>query len=201
MSDTSLAAQSSGGTPKVSRISEAVIRIAGNSQDGIQAIGGFLARLAGRSSCRAKSRDQDRQRADNPFRGDSGIGFPPRENLSVGRVHLTSPPWVSPKACLHSKVPPANGNWISRNSVIGRQGASTPCNAGEPPASVFPHRIARRAEWTLSKGFCAVKTRFTVTRIADRRQEVGHPSPRGWLAASSTPVSRRVVAQLHCAAG
>src|SRR4026209_809074 len=37
------------GTPKVYRISEAVIRIAGNSQDGIQAIGGFLARLAGRS--------------------------------------------------------------------------------------------------------------------------------------------------------
>jgi len=34
---------------KQSRISEAVIRIAGNSQDGIQAIGGFLARLAGRS--------------------------------------------------------------------------------------------------------------------------------------------------------
>ena len=31
------------------RISEAVIRIAGNSQDGIQSIGGFLARLAGRS--------------------------------------------------------------------------------------------------------------------------------------------------------
>ena len=31
------------------RVSEAVIRIAGNSQDGIQAIGGFLARLAGRS--------------------------------------------------------------------------------------------------------------------------------------------------------
>ena len=30
-------------------VSEAVIRIAGNSQDGIQAIGGFLARLAGRS--------------------------------------------------------------------------------------------------------------------------------------------------------
>ena len=39
----------SGGAPKVSRINEAVIRIAGNSQDGIQAIGGFLARLAGRS--------------------------------------------------------------------------------------------------------------------------------------------------------
>jgi 2-oxoglutarate ferredoxin oxidoreductase subunit alpha len=38
-----------GGTPKLNRISEAVIRIAGNSQDGIQAIGGFLARLAGRS--------------------------------------------------------------------------------------------------------------------------------------------------------
>ncbi len=33
----------------MSKVSEAVIRIAGNSQDGIQAIGGFLARLAGRS--------------------------------------------------------------------------------------------------------------------------------------------------------
>jgi 2-oxoglutarate ferredoxin oxidoreductase subunit alpha len=33
----------------VSTVKEAVIRIAGNSQDGIQAIGGFLARLAGRS--------------------------------------------------------------------------------------------------------------------------------------------------------
>ena len=49
MSETTLAVPSSGGTPKVSKISEAVIRIAGNSQDGIQAIGGFLARLAGRS--------------------------------------------------------------------------------------------------------------------------------------------------------
>jgi 2-oxoglutarate ferredoxin oxidoreductase subunit alpha len=38
-----------GATPKVSKITEAVIRFAGNSQDGIQAIGGFLARLAGRS--------------------------------------------------------------------------------------------------------------------------------------------------------
>jgi 2-oxoglutarate ferredoxin oxidoreductase subunit alpha len=38
-----------GATSKVSKISEAVIRFAGNSQDGIQAIGGFLARLAGRS--------------------------------------------------------------------------------------------------------------------------------------------------------
>src|SRR5262245_62462943 len=47
MSDTTLTA--AGGPAKVSRISEAVIRIAGNSQDGIQAIGGFLARLAGRS--------------------------------------------------------------------------------------------------------------------------------------------------------
>src|SRR5512137_1054813 len=37
------------GSPKISQISEAVIRIAGNSQDGIQALGGFLARLAGRS--------------------------------------------------------------------------------------------------------------------------------------------------------
>src|SRR5437016_2154705 len=49
MSETTLAAQTSGGTPKISKISEAIIRIAGNSQDGIQAIGGFLARLAGRS--------------------------------------------------------------------------------------------------------------------------------------------------------
>ena len=37
------------GAAKISKISEAVIRLAGNSQDGIQAIGGFLARLAGRS--------------------------------------------------------------------------------------------------------------------------------------------------------
>src|SRR6266849_4096558 len=86
------------------------------------------ARLAGRSSCRAKSRDQNRQRADNPFRGDSGRDFPPRESWSVGRVHLTCPPWVSPKACLHSNVPPANGNRISRNSVIGRQGPATQGN-------------------------------------------------------------------------
>src|SRR6476646_6364333 len=48
MSDTTTTA-SSGGSPKTSKISEAIIRIAGNSQDGIQAIGGFLARLAGRS--------------------------------------------------------------------------------------------------------------------------------------------------------
>src|SRR5258706_4279815 len=37
------------GGSRVSKVSEAVIRIAGTSQDGIQAIGGFLARLAGRS--------------------------------------------------------------------------------------------------------------------------------------------------------
>jgi len=49
MSDTTTAAPSTGGIPKISKVSEAVIRIAGNSQDGIQAIGGFLARLAGRS--------------------------------------------------------------------------------------------------------------------------------------------------------
>jgi len=49
MSDSTLTATDQGGAPKVSKISEAVIRIAGNSQDGIQAIGGFLARLAGRS--------------------------------------------------------------------------------------------------------------------------------------------------------
>jgi len=49
MSDATLSAPKSNGAPKVSKVSEAVIRIAGNSQDGIQAIGGFLARLAGRS--------------------------------------------------------------------------------------------------------------------------------------------------------
>src|SRR5580765_5448324 len=49
MSDMIADAPSSNGAPKISKISEAVIRIAGNSQDGIQAIGGFLARLAGRS--------------------------------------------------------------------------------------------------------------------------------------------------------
>src|ERR1700704_7087741 len=46
MSDSTFAAA---GGVKTTRVSEAVIRIAGNSQDGIQAIGGFLARLAGRS--------------------------------------------------------------------------------------------------------------------------------------------------------
>src|SRR6266404_5329168 len=49
MNEATMTAPASGGSPKLSRISEAVIRIAGNSQDGIQAIGGFLARLAGRS--------------------------------------------------------------------------------------------------------------------------------------------------------
>src|SRR5208283_4601402 len=50
MSDSVVTNGAAGGPPKVSKISEAVIRIAGNSQDGIQAIGGFLARLAGRSA-------------------------------------------------------------------------------------------------------------------------------------------------------
>src|SRR5580693_634687 len=49
MSEQTVTAQPSGAAPKVASVSEAVIRIAGNSQDGIQAIGGFLARLAGRS--------------------------------------------------------------------------------------------------------------------------------------------------------
>jgi 2-oxoglutarate ferredoxin oxidoreductase subunit alpha len=49
MSDATLKAPVTTGAPKQTRINEAVIRIAGNSQDGIQAIGGFLARLAGRS--------------------------------------------------------------------------------------------------------------------------------------------------------
>ncbi|MCI0744510.1 MAG: 2-oxoacid:acceptor oxidoreductase subunit alpha [Verrucomicrobia subdivision 3 bacterium] len=49
MSDSTITAAPTGGAPKVAKVSEAIIRIAGNSQDGIQAIGGFLARLAGRS--------------------------------------------------------------------------------------------------------------------------------------------------------
>src|SRR3954471_5017911 len=49
MSEATISPSVAGGSPKISKISEAVIRIAGNSQDGIQAIGGFLARLAGRS--------------------------------------------------------------------------------------------------------------------------------------------------------
>lgn len=49
MSEATMGAVPAGGSAKVSQIKEAVIRIAGNSQDGIQAIGGFLARLAGRS--------------------------------------------------------------------------------------------------------------------------------------------------------
>src|SRR5277367_2255895 len=49
MSETMTTVPPSGGAPKIQKINEAVIRIAGNSQDGIQAIGGFLARLAGRS--------------------------------------------------------------------------------------------------------------------------------------------------------
>lgn len=49
MSETATAVATSGGGQKIQKVSEAVIRIAGNSQDGIQAIGGFLARLAGRS--------------------------------------------------------------------------------------------------------------------------------------------------------
>src|SRR5437773_3586311 len=49
MSEPTSPVQANAGSPKISRVNEAVIRIAGNSQDGIQAIGGFLARLAGRS--------------------------------------------------------------------------------------------------------------------------------------------------------
>ena len=49
MSESTMTPPVGGGTPKVSKVTEAVIRFAGNSQDGIQAIGGFLARLAGRS--------------------------------------------------------------------------------------------------------------------------------------------------------
>jgi len=48
MSNVTVTASS--GAQEVSSINEVVIHIAGNSQDGIQAIGGFLARLAGRSA-------------------------------------------------------------------------------------------------------------------------------------------------------
>src|SRR6185436_20174842 len=48
MSDLAATVSPNGGA-RVSKIEDVVIRIAGNSQDGIQAIGGFLARLAGRS--------------------------------------------------------------------------------------------------------------------------------------------------------
>jgi len=49
MSESSTTTKVVSDSPKVSKVSEAVIRIAGNSQDGIQSIGGFLALLAGRS--------------------------------------------------------------------------------------------------------------------------------------------------------
>jgi 2-oxoglutarate ferredoxin oxidoreductase subunit alpha len=50
MSESSVSPAVNGQGNKTSqKISEAVIRFAGNSQDGIQSIGGFLARLAGRS--------------------------------------------------------------------------------------------------------------------------------------------------------
>jgi 2-oxoglutarate ferredoxin oxidoreductase subunit alpha len=49
MSESTVTPAASDRAGKVSKISEVVIRFAGNSQDGIQSIGGFLARLAGRS--------------------------------------------------------------------------------------------------------------------------------------------------------
>ena len=49
MSQRGITEDDNGKASQSSDISEAVIRIAGNSQDGIQSIGGFLARLAGRS--------------------------------------------------------------------------------------------------------------------------------------------------------
>ncbi len=49
MSESSISESSSEAGPQSSTVSDIVIRFAGNSQDGIQSIGGFLARLAGRS--------------------------------------------------------------------------------------------------------------------------------------------------------
>ena len=46
----SLVAEKSTEEGEMNDINDAVIRLAGNSQDGIQTIGGFLARLAGRSA-------------------------------------------------------------------------------------------------------------------------------------------------------
>src|SRR6185295_15332635 len=51
MSDVSTLAESSKKpNSKIRTIKDAVIRLAGNSQDGIQAVGALLARLAGRSA-------------------------------------------------------------------------------------------------------------------------------------------------------
>ena len=49
MSETTVSEANNGSNSQPSNISEVTIRLAGNSQDGIQSIGGFLARLAGRS--------------------------------------------------------------------------------------------------------------------------------------------------------
>src|SRR5277367_5043371 len=49
MSGSIVTPAANGSAAKVAKIAEPVIRFAGNSQDGIQSIGGFLARLAGRS--------------------------------------------------------------------------------------------------------------------------------------------------------
>ena len=52
MSDSPATKEVVSESPKVSKVTEAVIRIAGNSQDGIQSIGGFLAQLAAAASRR-----------------------------------------------------------------------------------------------------------------------------------------------------
>ncbi len=49
VSNSSSTATPDGSALRVEKLKDAVIRLAGNSQDGIQTIGGFLARLAGRS--------------------------------------------------------------------------------------------------------------------------------------------------------
>ena len=62
MSDSSTADEAVKENLKVSKIQEAVIRIAGNSQDGIQSIGGFLARLACLLYTSPSPRDRTRSR-------------------------------------------------------------------------------------------------------------------------------------------
>ena len=54
MSDAAVATEPSGGQAPISKISEAVIRIAGNSQDGIQAIGGIVLIVFGAMLCKAR---------------------------------------------------------------------------------------------------------------------------------------------------
>ena len=67
MSETTVAKANTGSDSQASAISEVTIRLAGNSQDGIQSIGGFPARLAGRR--RAKKGDHAVLTGGGPLAG------------------------------------------------------------------------------------------------------------------------------------